>query len=150
MDENDVWFLLLKDHRIIAKQLYELKKSIESGCEDCIEKLKKFKWSLERHFFIEEKFLYTDYTPIDSEDSEMINDVLRQHESVLKSLKELEKNMTSDSNTIKNSIKALQKELMEHKGFEDNILYPKLEDEFKDQKKRFLLEKLKEELLKSS
>ena len=99
----------------------------------------RFKWELEKHFFIEEKAIFTFIYSEDRESNEMKDELLKDHRAILKNLKDFESNLIENNVT---DLSVLQQLLFKHKDFEDEKFYPMLEEELDDEKKKEIMDRI--------
>jgi len=131
--EKTISQLMKKEHEKINDLLEKFENSPE------INIFSKFKWTLEKHFFIEEKVIFSVYQSCNEECEEMF-DLLKQHKDILFLIDKIEdnlKNSKSDIEDLKNLLKA-------HAIFEDRVFYPKLDDELSEDQKKLILERSEE------
>ena len=131
--EKTISQLMKKEHEKINDLLEKFENSPE------INIFSKFKWTLEKHFFIEEKDIFSVYQSCNEECEEMF-DLLKQHKDILFLIDKIEdnlKNSKSDIEDLKNLLKA-------HAIFEDRVFYPKLDDELSEDQKKLILERSEE------
>ena len=99
----------------------------------------KFKWELEKHFFIEEKAIFTLIYSDDIDVHEMKDDLLHDHRSILKELDKIENSLKNNLNI---DFSKFQKSLVKHRNFEDEVFYPKLEEELDDERKKKIIDRI--------
>jgi iron-sulfur cluster repair protein YtfE (RIC family) len=99
----------------------------------------KFKWELEKHFFIEEKAIFTLIYSADQETNDMKDELLKEHRTILKNLKEIEGCLQDNIDTDLTGLKTL---LIEHRDFEDESFYPKLEEELDEERKKEIRDRI--------
>ncbi len=92
--------------------------------EQTLENYKKFLWHLERHMITEERAVFSTDVK-DPEIREQFSRVLDEHEKLLKDAKLIDISVAED-------IARFKKALEHHKYYEDNTLYPRL-DQFLDE-----------------
>ena len=99
----------------------------------------KFKWELEKHFFLEEKavfiYLYSD----DKESNDMRLKLREEHNLILKQLEKIESDLIEKKDLNFSVFKDL---LRTHRAFEDEIFYPKLEKELDESKKQQIIDRI--------
>ena len=89
--------------------------------------LDKLEWNLEKHVFLEEKVVFTSYSPSDvTEGYKMLPKLTEQHNYILNTLENW-RNEIRHKRIIKDVYK-LKEFLVKHKEFEENEFYPKLEE----------------------
>ena len=118
--------LMYKDHENVENLFKEFqeKKSKES--------LERFKWTLEKHFFIEEKAIFT---VVDVEDFNELINIKKEHDEILLMLSDLDEN---------SDISEFEKMLVTHKNYEDEVLYPKFDKELSNDIKCQIIERISE------
>jgi hemerythrin-like domain-containing protein len=123
--------IMLKDHCMINRLFEDIRYGIEQQSSLVPKMLEDFKWGLQRHFFIEEKAIFTNFEPKDEEMSKAVNDVVEEHSMILDELKKVE-DMISHKRDV--DVSKLQESLEKHRELEDETIYPML-DEYLDCKK---------------
>ena len=78
MKSTAVLELMTRDHLKIAKLLNEVESSLDDDHATVMKVFDTFKWELEKHFFTEEKALFTQYEPSDAVSGHAINVQVRQ------------------------------------------------------------------------
>ena len=132
--------LMRKNHYRIEQLLKEFKTIYEKNPKLRFSSFDKFKWELEKHLFIEEKAIFIFYSPKDAEDFDTIPNLVQEHRKMLELLNKIENNLKSKNVDISELLKLLIK----HRNFEDGTLYPKLDRELEDSKKKIIIERLTE------
>ena len=132
--------LMKKNHYRIEQLLKEFKTIYEKNPKLIFSSFDKFKWELEKHLFIEEKAIFIFYSPKDAEDFDTIPNLVQEHRKMLELLNKIENNLKSKNVDISELLKLLIK----HRNFEDGTLYPKLDRELEDSKKKIIIERLTE------
>ncbi|MCW8966189.1 MAG: hemerythrin domain-containing protein [Candidatus Pacearchaeota archaeon] len=134
--EDSVNKLLIKEHARLLSYL------VSMGNESDEEKLKeiydKFKWNLEKHFFVEEKAIFDFYDKIKGHEVGNVFDLMQEHGDLLNLVKSVEEDFSHEK------IEDLKNLLIKHQRFEDEVFYPNLDKELDDYKKKELIEKIKE------
>ena len=138
MKTNSIIGLMLKDHEKIIDYLNKVE---EDGHPD-IEAFLKFEWHLKKHIFIEEKAIFISYQPSDDpEEKEIFNKLSKEHTVIMDLLDKILEESFPRGNTSFNKIKKL---LAVHKKFEENEVYPKLEEKLNEKSKQEIIEKITE------
>ena len=131
---------MIRDHGIILKLLTRLEKSIGQEKSLIMTVFHDFFWVLEKHFFTEEKAIFTVYQPEENTDGySMIPELIKEHNEIFNQLKIMEKNIKKDEYFDFKEFKNL---LMKHKNFEDEKLYPKLDLELEESEKRRIINRI--------
>jgi len=136
MKTNSIMGLMLKDHEKIIDYLNKVE---ESGHPD-IEAFLKFEWHLKKHIFIEEKAIFIYYQYINDSDAEKIfNKLSKEHTVIMNLLDKILKESFPRGNI---NFKKLKKILAVHKKFEENEIYPKMEDKLDEKNKQEIIDKI--------
>jgi len=136
MKTNSITGLMLEDHKKIVDHLNNVE---EDGHPD-IEAFLKFEWHLKKHIFIEEKAIFISYQSIDDSELEKIFTKLsKEHTVIIELLDRILKESFPRGNTSFNKLKKL---LAVHKKFEENEVYPKLEEKLNDKNKQEIIDKI--------
>jgi len=126
---------MLKDHAKIRNLLGEIEKTKSKKVFD------KFKWNLERHFFIEENAIFRLADTITGQEISDIFELLKQHGEIMNLVEKLEINL---SNNAICDFSELKKTLEAHSNFEDGVFYPKLDEILSSDQKQIIKEKITE------
>jgi len=114
--------------------------NVKAGME-----LEKFKWALEKHFFIEERAVYELFQSIKGEEVSEIFDMMKDHGEITSLLKEIE---TDLRNEVKDKSEVLRSLIMKHEHYEDDYFYPLLDEDLNENQRRLIIEKIKKNLEK--
>jgi hemerythrin superfamily protein len=97
---------------------------------------------LEKHFFVEERAIFTSYNPerVD-EGYNVFLDLSKQHTVVLEKLESLRNKLQRREPF---DLSELKKLLMKHKNFEEKKIYPVIDQEIDEGEKRFIIERINE------
>ena len=133
---------MIKDHAKIVGLLNNVEKVIGQDIVTTMKVFDKFEWELEKHIFTEEKAIFTSYSPTNIIDGyAMVPELIKEHNEILNKLrvmrKDLIKQRTCDFQGFKES-------LMNHKNFEEQNLYPKLDQELDESQRKMIVEKISE------
>jgi len=138
MKTNSIIGLMLKDHEKIVDYLNK----VEEGGHPDIEAFLKFEWHLKKHIFIEEKAIFISYQPSDdSEEEKIFNKLSKEHTVIMDLLDKISKESFPRGNINFNKLKKL---LAVHKKFEENEVYPRLEEKLNEKNKQEIIEKITE------
>jgi len=127
--------IMLAEHKKIHKLLEKFKKDLDKRV------FFEFKWTLEKHFFVEEKVIFTVYAMSSPEESEDLFDVLKQHKDILWLLRMMEEDIEKGADPRTRSLSEL---LTKHSDFENDVLYPKLEKQLSKEQKQLIIDRAKE------
>jgi hypothetical protein len=114
--------IMLKEHERIKKNLDEFEQELNKDLKKSIKIFEIFKWTLEKHFFIEEKAIFTF---IDTNEFPDILTLGEQHEEILSIIKNIDEDLEEG---IKPKINDLKVVLLKHAEFEDEVFYPELDE----------------------
>ena len=134
---------MIKDHCKIDNLLNVLEEKNNENLDSMNTAFKKFEWELEKHIFTEEKAIFTSYSPENtSEGYKMLPELTKQHNFILNKLNNWRrdirnKNMISD-------IYSFKIYLIRHKNFEEEKVYPMLDQSLTEEDKRFIKSKIYE------
>jgi len=124
---------MLKEHERLNKFLEQLEKEI-----DYYDKTKlnfsKFKWNLEKHFFVEEKVIFSMFVSISGKETTDTFRLLSDHVKIVGMINDLEDKL---KRKIRPNLSRLKEVLITHKDFENGYFYPMLDERLTlDQKKQ--------------
>ncbi len=139
-DLNTISGVMTKHHYKLEGLMNIIKTSKKKGFEPMKEAFIRFKWELQKHFFIEEKaILQLKY--FEKEETNLIKNQLKgEHVILEQELDKLEENLEKNQELDLSEFKDL---LTRHRNFEDDILYPRLDRELDLAKKMRILEQIK-------
>jgi hemerythrin-like domain-containing protein len=134
---------MIKDHRKIE----ELIKDLEGKCKKNFDSMKKsfnkFEWELEKHIFTEEKAIFTSYNPEDtSEGYKMLPELTKQHNFIINTLTNWR--MDIQKKRMISNIYSFKEFINKHKNFEEEKVYPKLDQSIPEEEKRHIVAKINE------
>ncbi len=134
--------LMDKEHRRIDFLLEEFEKVLNKDLKKAKELFSKFSWNLEKHFYIEEKVIFTIYNSPKNEDDDL-DELLKEHKEIQWELKKIKENL---ENNAKINILKLKTFLKSHSKFEDEIFYPKLDENLSPSEKEIIIDRAEEEI----
>ena len=132
--------IMLKEHNKIKIFLDRFEQELNENFHSSEKTFIEFKWSLEKHFFIEEKVIFTVLRTLNEEENEDMFNLLKEHKDMLFLIKNIEEHFFRN---IKPDIRDLKKTLLSHAGFENEFFYPKLEMELNEKQKCLIIEQCK-------
>lgn len=142
MKSTSIMELMTTDHLKILKLLHDVEKS--EGME-LVSKMKvfdTFEWELEKHIFIEEKAIFTSYSPKNIvEGYKMVPELIQQHNDILNRVRMMRKDLMWNKPMKYHEFKEL---ITAHKTFEEVSLYPKLDQELTEKQKQEIITKIRE------
>lgn len=129
---------MLQNHARIEKELHEFSSSL-SDPEKAMRLFDRFKWELEKHFFIEEKAIFA-ICNLEASEMQIMENIVEDHKIFLNSLKNIEVDLAQGK---KINISKFQEMLIKHKSFEDSVLYPKLDELLTKEQKEEIFKRIK-------
>ena len=143
MSENSVLFCMIEDHNEIEKLMDYFEKDIDKNYELIKKSFTKFEWKLEKHIFSEEKVIFTNYNPEDvTEGYQMLPELTKQHNFILNQLSNWRKDLVNKDKI--DGFYKFKKVLINHKIFEENEVYQKLDQSLADSDKKLIIDRLNE------
>jgi hemerythrin superfamily protein len=139
MVDKTILSLMIEDHKSIIKLIDEIEKK---GHFD-IDLFSKFKWNMEKHIFTEEKAIFTSYNLVseDDEDSKAFEQLTKEHNIILGLIDRILKEELPTGNISFNKLKKL---LYNHRSFEEENIYPKLDQNLSKRDKIEITRKIKD------
>ena len=126
---------MLQEH----KEINQILENLEKNNQDSKKLLDKIKFSLEKHFFIEEKIIFKIYSL--NKNNENILDLIKEHKDILWLINKLKENLKKELNLELSDLKEL---LVSHIKFENEFFYPKLEKELDKETKNLIIDRYKD------
>jgi len=130
-----------KDHLKIKDILMEFGKEENKNFEKSKETFMRFKWMLEKHFFIEEKAIFNHYIVESAEENENLMRILKEHREIL-DLIERSEELLFDQKKLE--IDELKHYILAHAKFEDEVFYPRLDEVLDVAKKQEMINRIKD------
>ena len=142
MKSTEILDLMVRDHNRLMVYLKEVENNLGHDFGFLSNSFNIFQWNLEKHFFVEEKAIFTAYNP-DEPDKEYTNfsELMDQHTEILEKIESLRKRLQKREPFDLNDLKKL---LVKHKTFEEKSIYPVLDQEIDDCVKRVIIDRIKE------
>ncbi|MBT4165413.1 hemerythrin domain-containing protein [archaeon] len=137
--KNTIKKVMDKEHERVEKILEEFENSLWN-LKLAREIFNRFDWTLEKHFFIEEKIIFTIYNSSDGE-SEDLNELVKEHKEIIWEIKKIKDNLDRG---VRPSIAKLKGIHKAHSKFEDEVFYPRLDDELSEDEKELIFERVEE------
>jgi len=133
-----------KDHLRINEVLMEFGKEENKNFEKSKEIFMRFKWILEKHFFIEEKAIFNSYHVRKMQENEDLMKILKEHREILELINEMEE-LLFDKKILK--IDCLKDFIIAHATFEDEVFYPNLDEILTEEQKYEIIERIKDVII---
>ena len=133
--------LMHNEHKRINSFLQQFEEMLNRDFEKAKEIFGKFNWNLEKHFYVEEKVIFTVYNSPGNEESENLSRVIKEHKDITWMIKKIKENLDQG---IKIDLTELKQILKIHEKFEDEVFYSRLEDELSQNEKELIIERANE------
>ena len=131
---------MINDHAIMHGLFKAIEKNIERNSKSLMKAIDEFEWKVKKHYFVEEKAIFTAYEPKNTSDGySMVPKIIKQHDEILKELKIFK---TSIKKKKAFDFEKFREMLINHKNFEEANLYPKLEEELPESEKKLIIERI--------
>ena len=146
MKSTAILDLMVQDHNRLIEYLKDVEINLGRDFGFLSNSFNVFQWNLEKHFFVEERAIFTSYNPdrVD-EGYKVFLDLSEQHTEILKKIESLRKKLQRRKPFDLNEIKNL---LIKHKTFEEKNVYPVLDQEINEGEKRFIIERIKDIIIR--
>lgn len=141
---NSITHIMNKDHKKIKELLILFEDEANKNSEKTMEIFQRFKWNLEKHFFVEEKVIFNSYELESEEENEDISRILNEHIQILNLM---EKIGDLFPNLEISDISEMKRILLSHAKFEDEVFYPKLDETIDGTQRLEIVQKLGEVIL---
>jgi|TARA_Y100000310_G_scaffold320303_1_gene376625 iron-sulfur cluster repair protein YtfE (RIC family) len=138
---EEVSLLMVQEHKRVKEVLDEFEKELDENFEKCREIFSKFKWGLEKHFFIEEKVIFVISQKIRNEEVSDIFNLMQEHGEIIEVIKGIEDKL---SENIKPNLDELKDLLIKHCMSEEEVFYDKLDQTLSPELKKEISEKINE------
>jgi hypothetical protein len=140
MNKMSILDLMVKDHARLFRLLSTVESYFDRDKDRLMETLKVFEWNLEKHFFVEERAIFTSYNPERVEEGyELFIDLAKQHTKILEKMKAMKNQILEKGSADTAEFKEL---LTNHKNFEEKNIYLRLDKEIEEGEKRFIIERI--------
>ena len=141
MNENDILSRMVRDHCKIEKLLTKLDEDSKGEYLEMVKTFHLFEWELEKHIFVEEKAIFTLYAPEDvSEGYKMLPNLTKQHNVILNNLNNWRDDIKNKR--IPRDIFSFKEYLIKHKNYEENEVYPRLDESMTEDQKKYIFNKI--------
>jgi hemerythrin-like domain-containing protein len=134
---------MVKDHCKIEKLLNNLEEKNNDDFDSMRNAFNKFEWELEKHIFTEEKAIFTSYNPEDkTEGYKMLPELTKQHNFMLNKLNNWRKDIRNKR--MISDLYSFKVYLIRHKNYEEEKVYPMLDQSLSEVDKNYIMSKLNE------
>lgn len=146
MGKISILSAMIIHHALIEVYLAVLKDSQSQGAEASVVAFNNFRWQLEKHFFVEERAIFDQYKSDDAKVKQLVERVLLEHRQIIQMMDELKIKIT-DGESV--DFSQLSETVVSHRELEDKELYPLIDIEFDDVRKKEITDKINDIILKS-
>jgi iron-sulfur cluster repair protein YtfE (RIC family) len=144
MKSSSLLEVMVKDHTRLLKYLQDVKNNLTHDQKELSKLFTIFQWNLEKHFFVEERAIFTWYNPEKIDDGyQLFSDLSKQHTLILEKVESLQKSVQSCKSK---DISDLETMLLTHKNFEEKHVYPILDEQINKSEKQFMIERINDVL----
>jgi len=132
----------MKDHEKILKLLETIETNIEQDFELVLKSFNAFEWNFEKHVFVEERAIFASDNPTNIvKKYPIILELQEEHLVLFDNLSEMRKDLLRKHTIDFSKFKRL---LTNHRNFEEENVYPKLDQELDKSQKNLICEKINE------
>ena len=141
--ETSILKIMIRDHCKIENLINKLEEATKEDFELMAQAFNKFEWELEKHIFTEEKAIFTSYNPEDViEGYKMLPELTKQHNYIVNTLNNWRDDIRKKR--ILSDISSFKEFINRHKNFEEEKVYPKLDEGLNEEQKRKIVSKINE------
>jgi hypothetical protein len=146
MKSTAILDLTVQDHNRLLDYIKDIESNLGRDFGFFSNSFNAFQWNLEKHFFVEERVIFTSKYP-DKPDVEYnyFSILIDQHTEILKKIESLRKKLQRREPFDLNEIKKL---LIKHKTFEEKNVYPVLDQGIDEGEKRFIIERISDIIIR--
>lgn len=135
--------LMIKDHSKLNDLIEKLDESTKKDFDSMKEAFTKFEWELEKHIFTEEKAIFTSYNPENvSEGYKMLPELTKHHNYIVNKLNNWREDIRRKR--ILTDVYSFKVFLDNHRQFEEEKVYPQLDEVLSEDDKRHIVAKINE------
>jgi hemerythrin-like domain-containing protein len=134
--------IMNKEHERIGNLLGEFEANLDKDKKTVADFFNTFEWNLQKHLFVEERVIFSAFNPpnLEQDDNDLSN-LLKDHAEILSLLEKIRDNIDGD---IKHDVWELKNIITAHAEFENEIFYPRLDEELDDVQKQLIFERAEE------
>ena len=143
MKSINIFKLMVKDHCKIEDLLNNLEEKNNEDFDSMHTAFNIFEWELEKHIFTEEKAIFTSYNPEDkTEGFKMLPELTKQHNYIVNTLNNWRDDIRK-KRTL-SDVYSFKEFIIKHKDFEEEKVYPQLDEGLSEEEKRKIIAKINE------
>jgi len=141
--ETNILKIMVTDHCKIDNLINKLEETTKEDFESMAKAFNKFEWELEKHIFAEEKAIFTSYNPEDViEGYKMLPELTKQHNYIINTLNNWRDDIRKKR--IITDVYSFKEFIIRHKNFEEQKIYPELDEGLNEEQKRKIIAKINE------
>jgi hemerythrin-like domain-containing protein len=142
-EQMSITKLMIKDHCKIEDLINKLEEKTKEDFESMAKAFNDFEWELEKHIFTEEKAIFTSYNPEDViEGYKMLPELTKQHNFIINTLNNWRDDIRK-KRTL-SDVYSFKEFIINHKDFEEEKVYPQLDEGLSEEQKRHIIAKINE------
>lgn len=140
MNQNQsITEIMLKHHIRIIDLLNIITDKVQQKNTALADVLSKFRWELEKHFFLEEKAIFQLHYSENVETNRIKTRLKKEHNNLIKRFDRIEEDLKNNSEI---DITEFRKQYLKHMNFENKFFYPRLDKELDDDRKMMIIERI--------
>lgn len=137
MVNNSILEVMIKDHKKIINLLDDVEKNRHLDFDVFC----KFKWHLEKHLFVEEKAIFNSPQIGNGIEEKILKKLSNEHTVIIELLDKILRDSFPKGNLNFHKLKHL---LAKHRKFEENEIYPKIDEKLNENEKNEIIKKITE------
>jgi hemerythrin superfamily protein len=142
MKKNTILNVMIKDHNSLIILLKSIQSNINKDFKSLQKSFNEFDWKFEKHLFVEERAIYSSDAPIDIvKKYPIILELFEEHIVLLDILSEIKRDLLRNQTV---DISKFIRLLKNHKDFEEENVYPRLDKELNESQKNLIFMKINE------
>jgi hemerythrin-like domain-containing protein len=137
--------LMVKDHAKLVELIDKFEEKSNEDFESMLKAFYKFEWNLEKHIFTEEKAIFTSYNPGNiTEGYRMLPELTKQHNYIVNTLNNWRRAVRNKKMIASSEIYSFKDFLIRHREFEEQKVYPRLDESLDEKEKQHIIAKINE------
>ena len=135
--------IMIKDHARLEHLLDKLEEHIDDDYPIMRKAFNTFEWELEKHLFVEEKAIFTQYHPEDIvQGYKMLPVIIKQHTYMVNVLDTWRKQVRNNQRL--EGFHEFKQFLIKHKKFEESDVYPHLDEGLTEEQKQRMIDRIQQ------
>ncbi len=140
MKSTTILELMIKDHAKLACHLTQIEKILEKDPKEALQEFDVFEWEFEKHIFTEEKAIFTSYDPDNViQGYAMVPELIKEHNELMNQIRLMRRDLIKGTSV---DFAKFKQAILKHKSFEEEQLYPKLDQELSDSQKKHIINRI--------